>query len=234
MTEPTLVLLHSPLTDAAVWGRLPAVLAAAGRQVLTVAVSGDQQPPYAQRYVAEAARAINTGLGTGPTVLVGHSGAGPLLPAVAVTRRAVRAQVAGYVFLDAMLPRTAPGSRLDLLRGTDPALADQLLARLAAGGSYPDWTEADLREQLPEPGLDQLLRALRPRGQAFFAEQLPTPLDWPDAPCGYLCTSEPYQRIARLAAGRGWPVVTGAGGHFAALADPRQLADQLLGLLERL
>jgi len=71
-------------------------------------------------------------------VLVGHSGAGPLLAQVGFARRAARGVVGGYLFLDAGLPR--PGraaSRLDLMTGEDPVLAAELRAALEAGARFP-------------------------------------------------------------------------------------------------
>jgi pimeloyl-ACP methyl ester carboxylesterase len=57
-------------------------------------------PPYIPRQAEAIARAT----AGRPAVLIGHSGAGPLLP-LAGARAGIRVQ--GYVFVDARLP--APG-----------------------------------------------------------------------------------------------------------------------------
>lgn len=231
-----LVLATSPLTGASAWGRLPEVLRRRGHQVVVVEVLDDDTPPYAARYVARAALQVRAAGAQSSTVLVGHSGAGYLLPLLGAARRAARARVAGYVFLDAGLPPTRPASRLDLMRAEAPEVADHLSLLLDGGGRYPDWSDADLRELVPEDAARaDLVGGLRPRGADFFAEPVPVAPDWPDAPCGFLRLSPSYDAAARLAGLRGWPVVAGAddrpGGHFAMLVDPTAVATDLEGLL---
>ncbi len=239
MTPSTLVLLHSPLTGAAAWGDLPARLDASGQPVLVVEVTTDTSPPYATRYVAAGAQQVNEALtisGPGPVVLVAHSGAGPLLPQIGFALRAARRQVVGYVFCDAGLPR--PGgaaSRLDLIDAESAELGATLRALLAAGELFPSWSDEDLVDEVPDAADRALLLAsLRPRGLDFFTEPLPAPQDWPDAPCGVLRTSAGYDQPARLADGRGWPVVRRELGHFAALAHPEATAEGLAELLAAL
>jgi hypothetical protein len=172
-------------------------------------------------------------------VLVGHSGAGKLLPLVGAARRAARAPVAGYVFLDAGLPAARPASRADLLRSEGMDDPDEFVAGLAAGATFPTWTDDDLRELVPDDELRAgLVGALRPRGNDFFTEPMPVAPDWPDAPCGLLRLSPAYDASARQARQRGWPVLDGPddrpGGHFAALVDPASVADDLEDLLARM
>jgi hypothetical protein len=86
----------------------------------------------------------------GPLALVGHSGSCPLLPAIAT---AIGSTISTYVLVDGDLP-LAPGSggsRIDLLQEASQALADELEALLAAGGSFPTWGDQDLVEEIPEP-----------------------------------------------------------------------------------
>jgi pimeloyl-ACP methyl ester carboxylesterase len=235
---PTVVLAHSPVVGAAAWGRLPAVLASRPEvdRVVVVDVTDDDRPPYAGRYVARAALQVRDAVGDAPVVLVGHSGAGYLLPALGLARRAARAPVTAYVFLDAGLPPLRPATRLDQLRAEDPAYAEQLEPHLAAGGTFPDWSDDDLRTLVPDDDLRAaVVKSVRPRTQEFFTEPLPVAPDWPEAPCGYLRLSPAYDVAARLARSRGWPVVDGPddrpGGHFAFLVDPDQVADDLMDLL---
>ena len=165
MNVATLVLLHSPLTGAAVWGRLPERLADAGLSVVPE-VTNDDVPPFAVRYVAEAARQIGAGEPDDPVVLVGHSGAGPLLPRVGFARRAVHRPVAGYLFCDAGLPRAGgPASRLDLMSGEDAGFAGQLRTALEQGGRFPKWSADELADQVGDPAdRAPLAASLRPRG----------------------------------------------------------------------
>src|SRR5918995_4236821 len=112
---PALVLAHSPLVGPASWGTLPEVLRARGDEVVVLDVTDDEETPFAQRYVARAATQVREAVGDRPVVLVGHSGAGYLLPLVGAARRALRSRVAAYLLLDAGLPPARPASRLDLL-----------------------------------------------------------------------------------------------------------------------
>lgn len=223
MTPGTIVLLHSPLTTAAAWGDLPAVLRARGHPVHVPEITDDDRPPYAARYVARAAVEIGSAAPEPPLVLVAHSGAGPLLPPIGAAQRAAHRLVGGYVFCDAQLPGPATAHRLEQIRRDDPAYAAELSALLDRGGRFPDWT--------PPAGLAD---ALRPRGMDFFTEPLPVPQDWPDAPCGYLRTSGAYERQARQAELRGWRAETYEAGHFAGHDDPEGTASALVSLVERM
>lgn len=233
----TLVLAHSPLTGAAAWGELPDVLRARGHEVVVLDVTDDDEPPYASRYVARAAVQITAAAPSRPVHLVGHSGAGYLLPQIAAARRSARDGVAGYVFFDAGAPHGRDATRLTLLRGEDPTAAGELEDLLARGGRFPSWRDEDLRELVPDDTRrTALVASLRPRGPDFFTETLPYPGDWPDAPCGFLKLSSSYEVPARVARSRGWPVVSVAlaGGHFAACTDPVGVANALEDLLTRM
>jgi pimeloyl-ACP methyl ester carboxylesterase len=229
---PTLVLLHSPLTTAAVWGGLPDALRRRRLDVVVPDISADDRPPYASRYVAEAAKQLLASVGHGPAVLVGHSGAGPLLPQVGFARQAVGAVVDSYLLVDAMLPRVPRATnRLQLLHLEDEAFAHDLEQRLAAGERYPTWTVEALATDLPDATARVVLEAARPRGQDYFTETLPLTEDWPDAPVGYLRLSGCYEVPARTARHRGWQVAELELHHFAMLTHPEQVADALVTLL---
>jgi hypothetical protein len=233
-----IVLAHSPLTGPEAWGRLPDVLRTAGATVVVLDTE-DRTPPYAASYVADAARQISAADPREPVVLVGHSGAGYLLPQIGATQRAARRGVTGYVFLDAGIPHARGATRLGLLRSEDTEFATELEAVLDGGGVFPTWTDADLVDLVPDDALrGALVGSLRPRGRDFFVEPLPCPPDWPDAPCGFIQLSTAYVGPARVARSRGWTVVEAPadqkGGHFAACADPGGLATILLELIGRL
>jgi hypothetical protein len=231
---PPIALVHSPLTGPQAWGALPDSLQARGHDVVVVAVRDDEHPPYATRFVARAAQDLAAADITGPLVLVGHSGAGYLLPQIGSARRAGRRNVGGYVFLDAGIPRGLGTTRLSLMHVEDERAAREVEAVLRAGGRFPSWTDEDLRDLVPDPRRRaELVGSLRPRALDFFTEALPFPGDWPDAPCGYLQLTAAYDGAARLARSRGWPVVSASlpGGHFATCVDPDGVADLLFELL---
>jgi hypothetical protein len=247
MDPGTLVLLHSPLVGVVSWGAVPEALRRVGvAAVVAVRVDGDDEAPYARRYVAQAAARV---LGTvpepaPPLVLVGHSGAGPLLPAVGAALRAGGRPAGGYLFCDAGLP-PAGGSggsggleanRLHLLAEEDAAMAAGFRAELEAGGTFPGWTDRDLEPLVPDPAARAaLLACLRPRALDFFTEPLPGGQpSWPDAPCCYLHLSAAYDTWLERAKALGWPTASLHAGHFHALVDPDGLAAAMLALLARI
>lgn len=134
--RPPTALIHSPLVGPSTWADVATVLTERGVSPI-VPVLPDLTPNSGS-VAARPARAVadQTGrsIGDAPVVLVGHSGAGPLLPAIGAAP--APRTVAVYIFVDAGLPnRTA--SRLDLLATELPAVAGPFRAHLEAGGRYP-------------------------------------------------------------------------------------------------
>ena len=204
----TIALVHSPLVRAsASWGRLPGLLGG-----LVVDVAGDDRPPYWRRFVEAAAQAIPRG-----SILVGHSGAGPLLPALGEAIGGA----GGYVFLDAGLPADGR-SRLEMMAEEDAEFAAELRADLEAGQRFPAWTVEAIADLAPDPVA--LIAALQPRGLDYFTEPIPVPAGWPDAACGYVRTSAAYDVPAAAATALGWPLRRLDAGHFAALLEPDAVA----------
>lgn len=192
------------------------------------ALTGDDEQahvPYWQQEVEAIRGQLETVPPNRPLILVGHSGAGALLPALRAT---IPHQVGGYVFVDAGLPH--PGqTRLDEMRASVPELAEELHRHLVVGGRFPDWTDEDLREEVPDDRTRAALLAdLQPRALDFFEEPLPPVAGWPDAPCGYIQTSAGYAGAAETARRAGWPVQVFAAGHFYMLVDPEAVAQALL------
>jgi hypothetical protein len=211
----TIVLCHSPLTTKEAWGDLAGELERRGHPAIVLDVHQDDQPPYAMSYIARAAGQLAHVARTDPLVLVGHSGAGPLLPRIGYARRAAHSVVGAYVFFDASLPGVGVTNRLELLHHEDAPFAEELAALLDAGGQFPNWDD------------ESLLALARSRGKDFFTEPLPNPTDWPDAPVAYVRTSQPYSSHAGVARSRGWPVVERELGHFAGITDPSAAVDAL-------
>jgi hypothetical protein len=185
--------------------------------------------PYWDQHARSVARSLRQVPGSADLVLVGHSGAGPLLPAI---RQAAERPVAGYVFVDAGLPRDG-ASRLELLSEEMPEAARELEQILATGERHPRWTDADLEEAIPTPGLRRgVVESVRPRPEGFYTEPIPVFEGWPDAPCGYLLFSESYRPALERAQGEGWVTREIKGGHFHMLADPPAVADALLEIVK--
>jgi hypothetical protein len=224
----TFVLIHSPLVGPVTWSLVADELSSRGISVVVPTLPKDQRAPYWRRHVEAIAPQVAGA--AGPLVLVGHSAACPLLPAIGT---AIDGTISSYVLVDGDLP-LAPGSggsRIDLLREASSALAEKLDALLAAGGSFPTWGEEDLAEEIP----DQRLRArvvaeVRPQPRQFWTEALPAVPGWPDAPCGYLELSPHYAAASGRARERGWRYRHLRGGHFEMLVRPSDVAAAVLEL----
>jgi hypothetical protein len=133
-------------------------------------------------------------------VLVGHSGAGPLLPQIAS-----RAATSGLIFVDSDVPPETADARL---------MPDKILAEvqgLAADGLLPPWSDwfgrGVMAELVPDAAWRAIVIADLPRiPLAYFEDGSPAPSGWTNIPCGYVLLSEPYASEAATAAERGWPV----------------------------
>ena len=82
MTPGSYVLAHSPLTGPAAWGKLPTLLREQGHGVVVINVQDDAEPPFAERYLMPASIQIGAAELAPHTILVAHSGAGPLRPLI--------------------------------------------------------------------------------------------------------------------------------------------------------
>lgn len=230
-SETTLVLLHSPLVGPASWEPVAEVLRARGRAVVAPSLAAvfDGPGPHLPGLVATAATAAAEA--GGPLVLVAHSGAGVLLPAVAAAL--ADAPVRGLVYADALLPE--PGrSWFD----TAPPELAQRLRDLAEDGVLPPWDEwfpaGAVAGLLPDESQRARFRAGLPRLPLSYFEE-PAPVvdaSAPSPPAGYLQLSEGYTEQAARAERDGWPVVRRAAHHLAPLTEPGMVAEELTRLAE--
>jgi Alpha/beta hydrolase family len=223
----TFILIHSPLVGPMTWSRAAESLQHAGHQTLVPTLSNTlTTAPYWQQHAQSVAQAIASGQVDGNPVLVGHSGAGPLLPAI---RAALNVTVAAYLFVDAGLPQNNK-SRLEMFDSPEEVAR---FRAAAVNGLVPPWTANDLREVIPDDDLRQRFAAeleLRPMPLAVYEERLPVFTGWPDAPCGCLQFSPAYDSAAHEAQARGWPYRKLASGHFHMLVAPEAVTAALLDL----
>jgi hypothetical protein len=229
---PLVVLVPSPLVGSATWQPVAAALGARGvaTAIAVLADDGDAAAPFWQQHAHSAAASVAASSSARPLFFVGHSGAGPLLPAISA---AVGWRAAGYLFVDAGLPVDGQ-SRFALMRREDAEFAARFRALLDAGGRFPTWSEDDLRDLIPDARLRrETVAGLRPRGAAFFDEPITVFAGWPDAPCSYLRLSRAYNAPAAEARARGWPLESIDAGHFHMLVDPDAIADAIMRLAAR-
>lgn len=224
-----LVLVHSPLVGPGTWHLVASSLVAQGHGVLVPDLTDSVAagPPYCAR----AVRAIVDSAKDQPVILVGHSGAGPLLACAGSNLDNVR----GYLFVDAGLPR--PGqSWMD-------AMPEELTAHLRnmadSEGWLPPWPEwwgrDELAELLPDPVVRRRFVADCPRlPLAMFEEVHSITPGWRRAPAAYLQLSAAYHDQTAEARALGWPVAELESHHLALLTNPTLVVRSLLRLLGQL
>jgi hypothetical protein len=232
LAAPAFVLLHSPLVGPGSWTRVAAILSERGFDAVVPRLSSalDGAPPYYARFAELTAGAVRISAPVGDIVLVGHSGAGALLPVVA----AQVPNVAGAIFADALLPH--PGKAW--FETVHPELKAHLLA-LTRDGHLPPWNTWWPRDAmariLPDPATrETFVGALREIPIAYCEERAPETA-MPDAVrCAYLQWSAACRADAAEAGMRGWTVLSRNANHLAMLTSPDAVADDLLLLTETL
>jgi pimeloyl-ACP methyl ester carboxylesterase len=181
-----------------------------------VATAGE---PYYPKYAMVAAAAVD---GIDPVVLVGHSAAGALLPAIG---EAVGDRTTGAVFVDAMLPQP----RRSWFHTAPPGLEAQLRG-LAKGGVLPpyhDWfPPGTLDELVPDPVRRQRLIAESPRlPVAYFDEPAPSARFAESVSCAFVRLGAPFDLAADKAERLGWWVTRRDWDHLRMLSAPEAVAD---------
>ena len=160
-------------------------------------------------------------------IVVGHSGAGALLPCVAAR---LAPSVRMTVWVDAGMPpcegsyRTG-GDFLPTLR----ALADN--------GMLPEWAqwwgdgvlEALVRNDQRRREIEQELPNVP---LAFYEAAIKVPIGWCAGPGAYVLLSDAYRSDAATAASRGWPVVERLGAHLDIVNDEEAIAAILTNLAD--
>ena len=220
------VLVASPLVGPLGWSWVAGELATHGCRVCVPELApADAAPPTWRTHVNAITRTIRD---EQDVVLVGHSGAGRLIPLVADALE----RTTPCVFVDAQLPREPDDN---------PESDDWFLAHvrsLAVDGVLPPWSEwwgTEVWESLvPDPSRRAELASRLPRvALASVEEEPPPPVRW-SGPAAYLRFSEIYRAEADDAQGRGWIVDELVGEHLHMAVDPVGVAAAIVALAERL
>jgi hypothetical protein len=226
-------LIHSPLVGPTSWKPVADHLGSLGYPVYTPTLvdSKTDARPFWEQHAASAAQAIQAAPDAEGLVLVGHSGAGPILPAIGDR---LDTPPTGYIFVDAGLPKNQ-ASRLDLMRLESKEWAAEFEKFLLNGGRFPDWTEKDLHQVIPDKLLrQQVVRELKPRSMPFFTERITISEHWTQTPCGYVQFTETYAIHADHARRLGWPTLRIQGKHFHMVVAPRRIAQALIEIEKRI
>ncbi len=227
----TAVLVHSPFLGPASLRPLADALAAHGHPAVLL----DLRPsvvsaPVHQVLVGSFADAMSELADeAGRFVLIGHSGAGPLLPAFA---DALEDTVTGLVFVDAGLP--TPGRSW---RDTVPAELYAHLKSASREGRLPRWHRWFSPDPLADLVTDERLRAEiadeAPEVPVAYLKEPRPQVEWA-GPAGYVALSDAYAADLAAATGLGWPVRRLDSHHLAPATDPDPVAVAVLEVLTEL
>jgi hypothetical protein len=228
--SPLFVLVHSPLLGPSAWEWVARELEQRGRLAVVPSLLGVADEPYASlRGVCETVDAAASAHLAGTVVLVGHSGAGSLLPAIAGS---VSREVAAMAFVDAFLPPASGTARL-----VPEEFIEELRALAADDDVLPPWSswfgEDVMRDLVPDAARRARVEHDMPRlPLSFLQAELPVPDGWDRRPCAYvLLSAQPYAPSAADARARRWPVAEIEGGkHLDPVRRPAAVATALLTL----
>lgn len=215
------VLIHSPLVGPLTWKNVAQELAARGETAIVPILTNDAQPFWQHHAMCIASAIRETSLGADP-ILVAHSGAGVLLPAI---RQTLGTPVSGYIFADALIPEDGK-SRLELFDTEDER---RQMRNTARDGILPAWPAAFVKRIIADPAMaDAFAAELLPVPLALYEEPTPAFTNWPDAPCAYLQFTAIYDTMASRARTAGWHFKKSPGGHFKMLDEPGTITNALL------
>jgi pimeloyl-ACP methyl ester carboxylesterase len=236
----TYLLAHGAMHGGWCWQRLAPLLRARGHEVVTPTLTGLGERAHLLTPEVGPATHVSDLLQVlfyedlSRVVLVGHSYAGMLIPAVA---EQAPDRLASLVYLAAFVPRHGE-SMLDLEPPEAAAFYRHRARDLGDGWRVPPadafverWGVHDERDRewvgarltaMPLKCLTDPLHLSKDGGASL--------------PTAYIeCTGPPLVDIMRPSAerarGNGWPVRTLESGHDAMLTAPRQLADLLLAVV---
>jgi pimeloyl-ACP methyl ester carboxylesterase len=225
----TTVLVHSPFLGPASLRPLADALEAHGHPTVLL----DLRPsvvasPVHQMLVGVFADVLDDAQVSGPIVLAGHGGAGPLLPAFADTLEEL---VVGLVFVDAGLP--TPGRSWRDLAPTP--LYTQLRDRSRAGllPHWQHWFSPDPLGVIADPVLRDEMAEEAPEVPLAFLKEARPDVEWP-GPSAYLALSPAYTSELATARSLGWPTAELDSHHLAPATDPQPVAEAMLRLLSEM
>jgi hypothetical protein len=209
-TEPTMLLVHSPLLTPATWDALRPHLEAAGWRIAVPDLRPLIEAPAFHAAVCAAAASVT------PSVVVGHSRAGAYLPGIA---EAIGGDQLDVVFLDARLPH--PGKSW---AGSLPPDRARWLRQMVVSGRLPPWDTwfdaSSSQHDLPELPWN------------VVSEVLPAAAGtWDSARRIYLRLSAAYESTAEQAEERGYLVRRRDADHLAMVTQPAMVADLILSAL---
>jgi hypothetical protein len=218
---PPFVLVHSPLVGPSTWSGVASELRHRGHRVVVPSLVESATTGRWQDCVKEVVDACSD---LGACALIGHSGAGPLLPVIACR---LDEPPQCCVFVDAGVPPPAGTGAL-----VPDEFRDQLQA-IAIDGRLPKWSEwfgrGAMSALVPDIAMREAIVAELPQlPMSYFEQHVPIPPRWARLRCAYILLSEAYRSDGEEARFRGWPTTEMIGAHLDIVTRPEELTDALL------
>jgi hypothetical protein len=224
------VLVHSPFLGPSSWRGVARALGRVGAHGETIDYEiTDGDAPYEAVGEQVGSAIVAT---AGPSILVAHSGAGGLVPAI--VHHTAASAIAGVILVDAVLPRLGR----NWFHNTPSELADHLLTKVS-DGRLPPWNAWYPRDPIAELVSDpeqrgEIVAELPRVPLAFLRAPTPSFTEWQTLAKGYLRLGKAYDGEAARAAEKGWPVERAALHHLAIITEPDRVAVMLIDLSARL
>lgn len=217
-------LIHSPLVGPMTWSGVGHELRRRGHEVAIPSIR-EAAMSGSWRTCLDAVLA-SLGPQSGVQVLVGHSGAGLLLPVIAA---GMDRGPDTLVFVDSVLPPP---------RGNATTSHEFLafLGTIERDGRLPRWSEwfgpGVMESLVPDASTRRAIVDEMPElPVSYYLEQhIPMPHGWGEVECTYVCLSEAYRTYADSATERGWTVIDAPGTHLDIVTRPADMAEILVGL----
>lgn len=221
MRDMSLLLVHSPLVGPSSWRQLAAIAATHGIDVIRpdLTTIAEASSPKWRHFVDAAVEAV---VDRENLVVVGHSGAGAMLPMIA---DGIGARLTALVFVDAVIP-PPHGAH------ATPEAFRSFLEDKAKNGLLPRWLDWWPEEDVIDLLLDATGRAelyadMPQLPVSFYDEDVPVPKGWSTGPCAYLRLSDAYLDEYKVAGDAGWPRSIVNGAHLSISTDSVTVFDAI-------
>lgn len=223
--EGSFLFIHSPLVGPSSWEPLAAAAELRGFEVALPDLTGIADAA-APRWPHFAATAVAAAQELKSPFVVGHSGAGAILPEIG---KQLGDRLGALVFVDAVVPpvegvhRTPPGMAALL----DDKTIDGVLLK------WLDWWPPDaVKEVLPRIEDRGAFAADMPRlPRSFYDEEVAVPQSWSSRQCGYLKLSDAYEDEFDEAAARRWPRAELDETHLSIYTEPEAVLSGIESLV---
>jgi hypothetical protein len=216
----TALLVHSPLVGPATTRPLADALAAHRWTCTVPDLRASTVDPVT--FLTAAVAAVPA-----PDVVIGHSGAGAMLPAITSQLAATA------IYLDAVVPGAGEWYRPPTVFLDALAALERADGRLAP---WHEWWSGDLlAELLPDDDVRSAAASEIPSlPRRFYDVPIPLPAAWSQRPAGYVQLSPAYDDDARRAERHGWPVVRRASHHLDLVGEADSVAADVVALTDRI